>query len=218
MDSLQPWKILQTKRKDARKPRSAPIRSIITSHCRFRCVLIGTDAAPLCQTPMMPRASDDRLGLGRSAVVKCILKYSGQEPKLALGYSPHLSNSVVQSKSNRSVAMMILWRFWHELEASSTPRAQGCSSSRLTFKTSDTDRLSCYGWPGQLVKNCLAFGMSKSPWSIRLIRLKKSELQCFLQVVVGQARNVYMNISHFFEQTPATIPILMVWLFVSGDA
>lgn len=64
--------------------RSAPIRSIITSHCRFRCVLIGTDAAPLCQTPMMPRASDDRLGLGRSAVVKCILKYSGQEPKLVL--------------------------------------------------------------------------------------------------------------------------------------
>lgn len=77
----------------------------------IRCVLIGTDAAPLCQTPMMPRASDDRLGLGRSAVVKCILK-SIPVKSQSLRYYPHLGNSVVQRKSNRSVAMMLLWRFW----------------------------------------------------------------------------------------------------------
>ena len=73
----------------------------------IRCVLIGTDAAPLCQTPMMPRASDDRLGLGRSAVVKCILK-SIPVKSQSLRYYPHLGNSVVQRKSNRSVAMMLL--------------------------------------------------------------------------------------------------------------
>ena len=75
---------------------------------------------------------NDRLGLGRSAVVKCILKYSGQEPKLALGYSPHLSNSVVQSKSKPiccydDIMTVLAWT-WSLLDS---------SRARLLFFTSD---------------------------------------------------------------------------------